>query len=238
MALGRAIACSASCSSPCSAQWAKSCPSRCLRAMTGCPVRARSGVTSGFRISGFRAVPCGRTLPKLTGVQPFSLVIRSCRVGVNLLHRPFRPQSCQSRHQWGHFQRVLIRLEQDVLALDPAAIILLIGTNDLEERASPEVIAANVSLILEAVVDFSPTLPVVLCDVMPSSSAMNRPTGQIQQVNALLAELAGDYQNVIPFDTFSLFADDEGNAKPAEFPDLLHPNETAYLRWATPCGPC
>ena len=124
---------------------------------------------------------------------------------------------------------VLIRLEQDVLALDPAAIILLIGTNDLEERASPEVIAANVSLILEAVADFSPTLPVVLCDVMPSSSAMNRPTGQIQQVNALLAELAGDYQNVIPFDTFSLFADDEGNAKPAEFPDLLHPNETAYL---------
>ena len=127
---------------------------------------------------------------------------------------------------------VLIRLEQDVLALDPAAIILLIGTNDLEEQASPEVIAANVSLILEAVADFSPTVPVVLCDVMPSSSTMNRPTGQIQQVNALLAELAGDYRNVIRFDTFSLFADDEGNAKPAEFPDLLHPNETAYLKWA------
>ena len=132
---------------------------------------------------------------------------------------------------------VLIRLEQDVLALDPAAIILLIGTNDLEERASPEVIAANVSLILEAVANFSPTLPVVLCDVMPSSSTMNRPTGQIQQVNALLAELAGDYQNVISFDTFSLFADDEGNAKPAEFPDLLHPNETAYLKWADALRP-
>ncbi|MEE3011632.1 MAG: GDSL-type esterase/lipase family protein [Pseudomonadota bacterium] len=132
---------------------------------------------------------------------------------------------------------MLIRLEQDVLALNPAAIILLIGTNDLEERASPEVIAANVSLILEAVADFSPTLPVVLCDVMPSSSTMNRPTGQIQQVNALLAELADDYQNVISFDTFSLFADDEGNAKPAEFPDLLHPNETAYLKWADALRP-
>src|SRR5712671_5615183 len=43
---------------------------------------------------------------------------------------------------------VLIRLQDDVLALHPSAIVLLIGTNDLEEGADPETIAANLQLIL------------------------------------------------------------------------------------------
>ena len=43
---------------------------------------------------------------------------------------------------------VLIRLADDVLALKPAAVVLLIGTNDLEEKAEPEVIAGNLKLIL------------------------------------------------------------------------------------------
>jgi hypothetical protein len=38
---------------------------------------------------------------------------------------------------------VLIRLRDDVLVLDPQAIVLLIGTNDLEEGATPEMVASN-----------------------------------------------------------------------------------------------
>ena len=37
----------------------------------------------------------------------------------------------------------LIRLQEDVLALNPAAVVLLIGTNDLEEGATPEIVAGN-----------------------------------------------------------------------------------------------
>src|SRR5436190_8861872 len=33
---------------------------------------------------------------------------------------------------------VLLRLEQDVMAVRPRAVIILIGTNDLEENAEPE----------------------------------------------------------------------------------------------------
>src|SRR6185436_17614461 len=43
---------------------------------------------------------------------------------------------------------VLIRLDEDVLALHPAAVVLLVGTNDLEEGAAPELIAANLKLIV------------------------------------------------------------------------------------------
>ncbi|PAW66022.1 MAG: G-D-S-L family lipolytic protein, partial [Opitutia bacterium Tous-C1TDCM] len=46
---------------------------------------------------------------------------------------------------------VLIRLQEDVLALQPKGIVLLIGTNDLEEQATPETAAANLKLILAAI---------------------------------------------------------------------------------------
>src|SRR6266487_6387134 len=58
---------------------------------------------------------------------------------------------------------VLIRLKEDVLALDPRAVVLLIGTNDLEEKASPEIIAANLKLILAELARSK--MPVVLCQV-------------------------------------------------------------------------
>ena len=43
---------------------------------------------------------------------------------------------------------MLIRLKDDVLALNPTGIVMLMGTNDLEENAEPEVVAANFKLII------------------------------------------------------------------------------------------
>ena len=75
---------------------------------------------------------------------------------------------------------VLIRLQEDVLALDPAAVVLLIGTNDLEEGATPEVIAGNLKLILAALEKHDPKLRIVLCLVFPSSATKKRPAEQDQ----------------------------------------------------------
>lgn len=132
---------------------------------------------------------------------------------------------------------VLIRLEEDVFAVNPAAVVLLIGTNDLEENAAPEIIAANVSLILNAISAHDPDMPIIFCDIMPSSSDMRRPTEQIQRVNALYGEFLDHYPQLQRLDTFSLFADNDGNAKPTEFPDLLHPNAIGYEKWAAALRP-
>ena len=43
---------------------------------------------------------------------------------------------------------VLVRLQEDVIALNPSAVVILIGTNDLEEGATPEVIASNLKLLV------------------------------------------------------------------------------------------
>jgi hypothetical protein len=45
---------------------------------------------------------------------------------------------------------VLIRLREDVLGLHPRGVVILIGTNDIEDGADPETIAANLRLILAA----------------------------------------------------------------------------------------
>jgi lysophospholipase L1-like esterase len=132
---------------------------------------------------------------------------------------------------------VLIRLEEDVLALDPVAVVLLIGTNDLEEGAAPEVIAGNLRLILAAMKQHNARMPIVLCQVFPSSESMRRPAAGIREINTLyLAAVKNDPQ-IIPLDTWTLFSDANGNALPADFPDLLHPNEAGYAKWAAALRP-
>lgn len=132
---------------------------------------------------------------------------------------------------------VLIRLQDDVLALDPAAVVLLVGTNDLEEGATPETIVANLKLIVAAIERHDPKLPIVLCQVFPSAATMKRPAEQIKAVNALYqAAIKGDAR-VRFVETWPLFADATGDAKPGEFPDLLHPNEAGYAKWAAALRP-
>ncbi|MDP7304352.1 MAG: GDSL-type esterase/lipase family protein, partial [Pirellulaceae bacterium] len=41
---------------------------------------------------------------------------------------------------------MLIRLREDVLSLNPACVVMLMGTNDLEEKAEPATIASDVKL--------------------------------------------------------------------------------------------
>jgi lysophospholipase L1-like esterase len=132
---------------------------------------------------------------------------------------------------------VLLRLGEDVLALDPTAVVLLVGTNDLDEAASPETIAGNLELILGAFQAHDPVMPVVLCEVFPSSAEKNRPADSIRAVNALYLEVARRHPQVVYLETWSLFAEPDGDAPAEQFPDLLHPNEIGYARWAAALRP-
>jgi lysophospholipase L1-like esterase len=132
---------------------------------------------------------------------------------------------------------VLIRLKEDVLDLDPAAVVLLIGTNDLEEKAEPETIAGNLKLILTALKRHNPKLPVILCQVFPSSATKSRPADAIKKINRLYADARKGDPYVTLLETWPLFADAQGDAKPDEFPDLLHPNSAGYAKWAAALRP-
>ena len=132
---------------------------------------------------------------------------------------------------------VLLRLEEDVLALHPAAVVLLIGTNDLEEGATPEIVAGNLKLIVAALERHDRRLPIVLCQVFPSSATKKRPADQIKALNALYRAAVKNDPQVTYLETWPLFADPKGDARPDEFPDLLHPNEAGYAKWAAALRP-
>jgi lysophospholipase L1-like esterase len=127
---------------------------------------------------------------------------------------------------------VLIRLDEDVLALHPKGVVLLIGTNDLEEKADPETIAANLKLIIAKLEASDAHLPIILCQVFPSSETKKRPADQIKKINALYAAAVKGDPRVTLVETWPLFANAQGDAKPEEFKDLLHPNDAGYEKWA------
>ena len=132
---------------------------------------------------------------------------------------------------------VLLRLGEDVLALDPAAVVLLIGTNDLEEGASPEMVAGNLKLILAGLEKHDRRMPIVLCQVFPSSATLKRPADRIKAINALYRAAVKNDPQITYLETWPLFADPSGDARADEFPDLLHPNEVGYAKWAQALRP-
>ncbi len=132
---------------------------------------------------------------------------------------------------------MLVRLKEDVLALEPRAVVILAGTNDLEEKATPEVIAVNMKLLLAALKTHRADMPVILCKVFPASASKSRPADAIKKINGLYAAVVKDQPQVTLVETWKNFADEKGDAIPAEFPDLLHPNEAGYKKWAAAIRP-
>ena len=132
---------------------------------------------------------------------------------------------------------VLYRLNADVLALKPSAVVLLIGINDIGMGGKPEDIADNVKAIILELKRANPHMPVIVCKVMPSSTEQHRPADKIEQLNALVDEIVKSNPQCIRCDTWSIYADPNGECQKDEFPDLLHPNAIGYAKWANALKP-
>jgi len=132
---------------------------------------------------------------------------------------------------------MLLRLKEDVLALNPKAVVLLMGTNDIEVEVPVDAIGRNFQKIVAALKAHDPKMPVVVCRIFPSSATKKRPKETILAVNELFAAaVKGDPQFTV-LDTYALFANAEGDALPNLFPDLLHLNAAGYAKWASALRP-
>ena len=132
---------------------------------------------------------------------------------------------------------VLYRLDPDVLSLQPRAIVLLIGTNDIGAGADPADISYNIKTILKRIRKKYPNMPVIVCEVMPSSEKQHRPAATIEKLNALIKKDVKHKANVYLCDTWSIYAQPDGDCSKAEFPDLLHPNAVGYAKWTAALKP-
>ena len=132
---------------------------------------------------------------------------------------------------------MLLRLKEDVLSLKPSGVVMLMGTNDLEEGADPAVIAENLELIIKELKASNAKMPIVLCTVFPSHESKKRPADKIKEINKLYADVVKGDRQVTVIDTWTMFADEKGNARKPEFDDLLHPTALGYQMWGNTMRP-
>lgn len=135
---------------------------------------------------------------------------------------------------------LLFRFKEDVLDLNPKAIVICVGTNDLSAHADPAGIARNIGLLLAQIHDKDAATPVVLCTVPPRANpkAPLQYAGVVADLNKRIAALTEGRGNVVLFDLFAAFAAPGGAPKPEYFgPDLLHPSAAGYGHWASLLSP-
>jgi lysophospholipase L1-like esterase len=132
---------------------------------------------------------------------------------------------------------VLYRLNADVLDLKPKAVVLLIGTNDIGLGANPEDVADNIKAILLELKRSNPHMPVIVCKVMPRSDRNLHAADKIKKLNALVEAFVKSQPNFVECDTWSIYADANGDCSKDVFPDLLHPNAAGYCKWAAALKP-
>jgi lysophospholipase L1-like esterase len=129
------------------------------------------------------------------------------------------------------------RLEGDVLALHPKAVHMLVGTNDLDQGTEPEVVLANMKVIVGAMHAANPAMPVIISTVMPRGPKPGLFPEKIRTLNALYTEAFHADPLVTFCDTWPIFDDGTGQCKVEEFPDHLHPNAAGYAKWKAALEP-
>ncbi len=128
--------------------------------------------------------------------------------------------------------QMLVRFRQDVINLDPAAVVILAGINDIAGNTGPstlEMIEDNLASMAELAL--SNGIKVVICSVLPAYDFPWRPGLQPAEKVGSLNKWIRDYtekKGLIYVDFFSPMADDRKGLKPVYSSDGVHPNLEGY----------
>jgi len=127
---------------------------------------------------------------------------------------------------------MLLRFHQDVVALKPAAVVILAGTNDVAENTGPatdEQIIDNLAAMSE--IARAHGIKVVMGSVPPATTFFWRrdavPAPRIKALNAKIKTWA-QAQGITYADFWTALALPDGGMNPANSPDTVHPNATGY----------
>ena len=151
--------------------------------------------------------------------------------GWNGAQKDFPTRKIANRGISGDTSRGLrYRLKEDVLDLNPKAVSILIGTNDLALGGTEEQIVGNVKAIIAELQKQNASVPIILNRVMPRAGDQDFPA-RIAKLNKAIDALAAADKRLTICDTFAIFDDGTGKCKKDEFPDMLHPNAAGYAKW-------
>ncbi|MCX6598723.1 MAG: SGNH/GDSL hydrolase family protein, partial [Acidobacteria bacterium] len=129
--------------------------------------------------------------------------------------------------------QMLIRFRPDVIALKPAAVVILAGTNDIAGNTGPmtlEMIQDNIASMVQLAK--ANGIKVVLSSVMPvcdynRPQMARRPPEKIIALNKWIAEYAAK-QGAVYLDYYSAMLDEAKLLRKEITGDGLHPNDAGY----------
>ena len=132
--------------------------------------------------------------------------------------------------------QMLIRFKPDVVNLNPKAVVLLAGINDIAGNTGPmtlENIFENIASMAE--IATAHNIQVVLCAVLPAKDFPWRPglepAPKVKQLNEYLKKYCAEKGHIY-VDYYSALEDGEGGLKVPDYTtatDLVHPNRAGYL---------
>lgn len=128
--------------------------------------------------------------------------------------------------------QMLVRFRQDVIDLNPFAVVILAGTNDIAGNTGPATlpeIAGNIFSMAELARAHG--IEVLICSVLPAADYPWRPglepAGKIARLNEMLKDYALK-NHFIWVDFYSVMNDGSGGLKPEYTYDGVHPNRRGY----------
>jgi lysophospholipase L1-like esterase len=128
--------------------------------------------------------------------------------------------------------QMLVRFRQDVIALRPAAVVILAGTNDIAGNTGPstlEMIEDNFASMADLAREHG--IRVVLCSVLPVYDYPWRqglaPAPKIVALNAWMKHYA-DSTGAVYVDYHSAMRDERNGMRADLASDGVHPNEAGY----------
>ena len=136
-------------------------------------------------------------------------------------------------------ENVLWRLNNGAIdGIAPKVTVIMIGTNNAGHRQdSPSDIAAGVSEIIKTLRAKLPETKIVVLAIFPRGADKEDGLRKLTDgANEKLKDFAND-KDVFFVDINSSFLDADGKLPKEVMPDLLHPNEEGYRRWAEALEP-
>lgn len=128
--------------------------------------------------------------------------------------------------------QMLVRFEQDVVRLRPAAVVILAGTNDVAGNTGPEtpqMIEDNFRAM--AAIAKANGIKVVLASITPAYAypwkPEVKPVAEIGELNAWMKQFCAS-EGLVYLDYFTALADGRGGMREGTSFDGVHPNAAGY----------
>ncbi|MDE1171309.1 MAG: GDSL-type esterase/lipase family protein [Verrucomicrobium sp.] len=135
-------------------------------------------------------------------------------------------------------ENVLWRIDNGMFdEFQPKALVLMIGTNNLSKKHTPEQTAEGVRAIVDDIHKRSPGTKIIVMGILPRGQSATDPMrALVQQTNELVKKMAEE-KGLAYLDIGPKLLESDGSITKDTMPDFLHPTKRGYEAWAEAVAP-